>query len=97
MSTVNLTPTPKGQPLEVNTERVPTDDNSMMVLDISAGNGLSFETPTRVLTAVGSETMESEQLRENLRGGVWLKWMNWGLAMVLKAIKGGRKWGDVKD
>jgi hypothetical protein len=45
-STANLTPTLKGQPSGVKVERVPTEDNSMMVLEISAGKGLSFEDPT---------------------------------------------------
>jgi hypothetical protein len=45
-STAYLTPTLNGQPSGVGVERVPTEDNSMMVLETSAGKGLSFEDPT---------------------------------------------------
>lgn len=92
-STANLTPTPKGQPSEVNIERVPIEDNSMIVLEASAGNGLSFKIPTWV---VGHETVETEHFRANFRNGICLQGMNWGLAMGLKGIKGGRKW-SVRD
>ncbi|KAJ6701025.1 hypothetical protein OIU74_012385 [Salix koriyanagi] len=36
----------QGQPYGVKVERVPTEDNSMMVLETSAGKSLSFKDPT---------------------------------------------------
>lgn len=51
---------PKGHPSWVGMDKVPTEDNSRIVLETSAGNGL----PLPLLVKTGSETTETAHLRD---------------------------------
>lgn len=73
-STAKRTPMPKGQPCWVKVERVPTEDNSITVLETSAGNGLLMLLPNStstwlVVVVVGTDTKHLSGRNENLRDG----------------------------
>lgn len=79
-STAKRTPKPKGQPSWVGVDKVPTEDNSIIVLETSAGYGF----PLLVFSDwIGSDTTETAHLRgpiENL--GLFEK-ANWALLQDL--------------
>lgn len=59
-STVKRTPIPRGQPSWVKVERVPDEDNSIIVLETSAGKGFTW------VVVDGSEATETEHFKGNL-------------------------------
>lgn len=66
-STVKRTPIPRGQPSWVKVESVPHEDNSIIVLETSAGKGLIW------VVVVGSEATEMEHFIGKLRVGFGLR------------------------
>lgn len=61
-STAKRTPIPRGKPSGVKVERVPTEDNSIIVLETSAGLGLLLVLIVS-LFAAGGEATEQKQGR----------------------------------
>jgi hypothetical protein len=85
VSTAKRTPIPKGQPSWFKVERVPTEANSTIVLETSAGNGLFCLTSKWV----GSDTTEREHFvvrNRDWRNGFGIGGVNWVLDMGLEGV-----------